>query len=290
MSNPEKSKPPTSEEDALTRMGTKRILEELRQKYGLAAPADQEAESNNKIGTSRVLADLQEKSRKFAKALEGVPYHSETIPAAEIREVVMARKICLGFVEHSEQYVHNLKSRFGQGAEFEKKKKEYLQSELANLEHALDALPIWRKKFSTEGEGGGVASESNESLTINSEMDSIYYITPHGSSLRLKKSIIADGLDMVASRFAEKIFFVGKTGKISVQPIEKFTVREYFTEKFSNCVRDENVSQDFHSHIRTYEKDGDIRAIVMPEDDTNEPHVGDRVNKIFKKIKGKGWK
>jgi len=294
MANPEKPKPPMSDEQRMKQMGTDRVLDDLRQKYKLP-PTDQtvstqKKEALEKTGYSRVLADIKEKTRRFAEALEGVPYHSETISATEMRSIAMARKICREFVDRSAQYVRDLESQFGKGAEFETKKKEHLKTELANLERALDMLPIWKEKISTESEGGGASPCSEEPLTVNPETDSVYYITPSGSSLRLKKTIIDEGLGNVFSRFAERIIFVGPKMKISVQPIKGFSVREYFTETFSDRLGSENVAHDFNSRLRIYEKDGDIKAIVMPEDDTSEPHAGDRVNKIFTRLKGKGWR
>lgn len=268
MSKPEKPRPP--DEELLKKMRTEEVFKDLQQKYGLETPAQGAPEAKNDHGMSRVLADLNARRKRFLESLEGIPFRVETIPADEIEQIIEARKLCRQFVEDSERATEGLADQ---------EKLNVLNNKLGELEGALDQLPLWTHKFSTESEGGGAAD--TEEMTVNPETDSVYFVTPHGASLRLKKSNLNEGLQNVISRFAEKIYFIRSDGTIILEPKVGYSVREYFGDDFNDLIWS-GADQDFPSKIKIFQSDdGKIHA-VLAEDKASILHTGDRVNKIHR--------
>lgn len=269
MSKPEKPQPPDIEE-RLKKMRTAEVLEDLTEKFGLKAPAPTAPETKKDLGMSRVLADLNARKKRFLESLEGIPFHTETIPADEINQIITARKLCRQFVEDSERATEGLTKQ---------EKLNALRNRLKELEAKLDELPLWTYKFSTESEGGGVAD--SEEMTVNTETDSVYFITPHGVSVRLKKSNLSEGLQNVITKFAAKIFFVKDDGAISLDPKVGYSVREYFGDDFDNLVWS-GVANDFPSKIKIFQSDDGKVHAVLADDEGTPVHTGDRVNKIHR--------
>ncbi|GEM_PF-3552858 len=265
-------------EDSLKNLRTEDVLSELDRKFG-RGNGNLDGNLQHGTRTDAVLDELDSQARRREKSLEGIPFHSDTIPAEEMRKIIEASEVCRQFIQGTENQIAELAASFGgDSAQFEEEKNALLKKQLADLEASLDRLPFWNRKFSTDNTNNGALAEAP--IAENPERDSIYYITPSSVSLRLKKVNLINGLNAVVNKFAEKIFFVRKR-EISLEPKLGYTVEEYFGEDFSNIIISGQVSFDFQSAIKTFQSsDGKIRDVI-PTNGKTEKHDGDRVNKIF---------
>lgn len=145
----------------------------------------------------------------------------------------------------------------------------------------LDSLPLWQYKFSTEYKQG-------RRQPWDWYNDSLYYVTPSGISLRLKKAVVREqGLAGVIQPPQEKVTFENKYDfnqsdsrpkQISTVPQIGWHVEEYQSEDFRQLMASGEISQDFPSHIVVVEHED------KPEVKTTglvHTHSGHNVKEIF---------
>lgn len=259
---------------ALKNMGSDRMIEDLRGKYRLPQ-VTQEPEDAQKtaqlvgMGSDSAIADLRRRRVEQEQRVAGLPVVYETYSEKELTQISQVR-----------QQLDMMTARFNvRVAGFKKDSPQYAkeaQQEIAKMVAYLDNLPLWKYKFSTEV-GASVRGPLKED-----DEDSIYYMTAHGISMRLRRASIADGygLDVVAQPFMEKIRFCDvRANRFESEPTLGLTVEDYASREFEERVKDPESKGDLVSPLAVYMKDGKPIAVGGPEDVRR--HNGDRVNKIF---------
>ncbi len=308
--NPEK---PLSPKDAaaLQRMGSDRVLEDLRKKY--KQPQTQ-AEPEFKPATKdvrsagvefNVLDDLRSKYQ--LPPVQAEPASQGTDQVSVLEELghgrVMAdlrrrdeeqKKLIAGLPVIHETYSAQELVEIAQVrkqleviiaafnvrvAGLDKKSPEYVkaaQPEVAKMIAYLDGLPLWKFKFSTEI-GAGVVGPLKEDA-----LDSLYYMTASGIAMRLRRVSLTEGvgLGVVAQPFMEKIRFCNaREGRFEGEPTLGLVVEDYTTRAFEERLKNPGEKSDFVSPIAVWVKNGKPVAVGGPSD--VHIHNGDRVNKIF---------
>ena len=229
---------------------------------------------NDPVGTQRVLADLEKRRRAAEEYIKDVLHHFETFSENELRMILLARDLAAAAVDAC---ADEAKSRGLTETDPDLGRKY-----LARLEIALDQLPIWAAKFSTETSGGGVEGP----MEIDPDKNSIYYVTPAGASMRLRRSSIEEGRGIreAAQPVAEKIYFEkqenGQFRELSLAPKLGFVVKEIFTGSFHKLLKQRQVENEHRSSIAIFEKDKKIYGFAAQDKDY-DMHDGDRVNNIY---------
>lgn len=273
--NPEK---PLSPEDVarLDKMGHSRVMEDLRSKYQQpqtqGEPVSQgsdQAAILRAMGHDRVMADMQKREEDRKRLLVGSTVVYETYSAQELAEVAQVR-------ERLDMMIAAFNVRV---AGLDKKSPEYVraaQPEVAKMIAYLDSLSLWEYKFSTEL-GASVVGPLTED-----ELDSLYYMTASGISMRLRRASLTEGagLGAVAQPFMEKMRFRDpQTKRFESVPMLGSTVEDCVTREFEERLKNRGEKSDFVSPLATWVKDGKPLAFGGPDDVSI--HNGDRVNRIF---------
>lgn len=261
-------KPPTPEKVALDRMGHDSVIKDLRAKYSL----EKETLPLNprEIGNSSI-EQLIQRQKDLEREVLVLPYTQERYSENELYAISEVNLQLGVFVSSFEARTQSL----------DKKSKQYqeeCEKGVAEVLNYLDRSPIWKFKFSTEA-SGGKAYGALESSSI----DSIYYMTESGISIRIKRAAIADGYEFktVIQPFMEKIFFTyGGKQKVPMEsePTLGLFVIDYETKEFANRIMSQGGG-DFVSPLVVYMKEGKPYAVAGPDDIWI--HEGDRVNELF---------
>ncbi len=307
--NPEK---PLSPKDAaaLERMGSDRVMEDLRNKYKQPqtqaepefSPAMKDARS---AGVEfNVLDDLRSKYQQpqvqAEPAFQGTDQGAILKGMGNVWKVDTQRRreeqerLSVGStIVHETYSVQELAqiaqvrerldmmiARFDvQVAGLDKKSPEYIKKaklEVAKMVAYLDGLPLWKFKFSTEI-GAGVVGP-----LVEDESDSLYYMTASGISMRLRRASLEEGhgLNRVAQPFMEKMRFrAPQINHFDGIPTLGSTVEDYATREFSERLRNPGEKSDFVSPLAVWVKDG--KPVAVGGSDDAYIHNGDRVNRIF---------
>lgn len=161
------------------------------------------------------------------------------------------------------------------------------------LEQKLDRFSFWKAKFST-GDYVGNSREYLQDLDVDPARDSLYYMSPSGATLRLKKAVLYDPVARAADTnhienavqpIADLVTFrkSGEDFHLELLPHIGFVVREYFTTTFQNALLQ---GAQIHglpivSPLELYVDDTGIRDIGCPSQFRAGTHDGHYVNKIF---------
>jgi len=151
-----------SEVKKLGDMGTARVLRDLGGKY----EKDEDAGVVGSMGSVDVLQDLSDKATRRKESLEGIIPERRTFSAKEI-----------GAMQAVDRLIRDFLDDFGDSTD---------PNDLTVLERRLDVLPLWRAKFSSGGR------DLHGELSFDEKINSVYYMTPSGASLRLKKAVFFD--------------------------------------------------------------------------------------------------
>lgn len=262
-------KPPKSkEEEMMEKIGTARVLEDLKRKY---RSGDKEPVSNGgpSIMPEETWKHLIGRRDAFLRSLEGLPRELHVVPHNEIAGLIRIQQILDVFLK-----------------EHERDKKLSDREAFSKLVSILDAITLWETKFATECSGG--ASDSVPLQAYNIDTDSLYYSTKSGSTLRLKTATLQDGgsLREVIQPITEKIVFEASDGQVDETPAIGSYVREYVTSSFDNAIRSGDASK-YQPGLRIYRRGDGIAAVSHIKDvrtgqeSFSVDHNGDRVNKIF---------
>ena len=187
---------------------------------------------------------------QLEKRLEGASYESPKFSAESIRRMGV---IIRGIREAAK------------GLEFE--------PAIAAVKQYLDGLE-WKAKFTTD------AGKKTE------EEDSIYYLTPEGSSLRLRFHDNPTKIEQVVQYFMEICEFENPDGSgVSSDPHIGWPLDEYLTPEFKALQLKvwqggEEISGDYVSKIRFYPLSNGSRMIGKLPPETFH-HSGHNVKKIF---------
>ncbi len=273
--NPEK---PLSAKNvaALERMGSDRVMKDLRAKYGLdqvqAGPESQSSDQKaipEGMGHDRVMADMQRRGEEQKRLLVGSSVVHETYSAQELVQIAEVREQLDMMVAEFNVRVAGLpKDSLGYMKE--------VGPEVAKMVAYLDSLPIWKFKFSTEI-GASVVGPLKED-----ELDSLYYMTASGISMRLRRASLPEGygLGAVVQPFMEKVRFCDMRAKrFESEPTLGLTVEDYASREFEERLKNAGEKDDFVSPLAVWMKDEKPVAFGGPDD--VRIHNGDRVNKIF---------
>jgi DNA relaxase NicK len=149
---------------------------------------------------------------------------------------------------------------------------------IANIMNMLDKMNnVWMYKFSTSPTDDGIELKE-------SPMDSVYYMTHSGASIRFKMANISKGLAKVVQPFAELIYFDKPSVEISTIPRLGYCPIEYWTQEFNDLISDKELSgisaTDYKSSIKKYYLNGKLLSIPK-NDKVIRDHNGGSVNKIY---------
>lgn len=149
----------------------------------------------------------------------------------------------------------------------------------------LDSVPLWEHKFST--------NHDHNRHPATAHKDSLYYVTPAGLSLRLKRTNARErGMEKVVQPFMERIVFMrsnmsinnGKAdpADISDEPKIGWWVQEYASQEFWDIQNMKKpVIGDYKSTVDlTSEKDNAGKTMLVEPQNVAD-HFGDQVNNIF---------
>ncbi len=149
----------------------------------------------------------------------------------------------------------------------------------------LDSVPLWKHKFST--------SHEPNRHTATAHKDSLYYVTPAGLSLRLKRTNAREeGMKRVVQPFMERIVFMrnnmsinnGKVdpADISNEPKIGWWVQEYSSQQFWDIQNMKKpVLGDYKSTVDLTPAKDDTGKIMLVEPQNVADHFGSQVNNIF---------
>lgn len=221
--------------------------------------------------SSGVLAELEERRRRKEEWLENSRLEHRTIPREEILGVCAVHRTLADFLD-----------RYGESTD-----PEHLKA----LVSYLDTLPLWKAKFST-GE-----YDREHRLVIDDVMDSLYYLTPSGLSLRLKRSLLVDGEKMgegsdmraVIQSFADLILFrrkeEGREAFLSYWddfPITGSPVTEYFSWTLEEVLNQPSSQvHAFESPVAVRRDEFGIKSVDCEAKFRAGTHEGHDVNKIY---------
>ncbi len=214
---------------------------------------------------------LAHRRNDFLKSLEGLRVKEHVVSTEELEKLIKVKKIVDVFLK-----------------EHEAKKVSSDTEGLKQLINILDRITLWKTKFSTECSGG--AGDEIPLQEYNPEMDSLYYTTPSGATLRLKTAALYDGRNLRAAiqPITEKIAFEGPHGELIESPRIGYNVREYFSPSFMSAMQEGNTNR-YTPELRIYRRaDASIVISHSKNERTGQEsfgadHDGDRVNKIFEK-------
>lgn len=212
---------------------------------------------------------LTDRRTAFLKSLEGLPVEQHVVSTEELEKLIKVKQIVDVFLKEHEQ-----------------KKTSSDKEALKQLIEILDRLTLWKTKFSTECSGG--AGDGIPLQKYNPEMDSLYYTTPSGATLRLKTAVLHDerNLRAVVQSITEKIAFEGPNGELVESPKIGYGVREYFSPSFISAMQEGNTNK-YLPRLRVYRRE-DASVVISHSEDIRTKqesfgadHDGDRVNKLF---------
>src|SRR3989344_4121713 len=227
-------------------------------------------------GMQKILEDLAEKKRIFEEYLKQLPKDLQEVPTEELKSMIEVMRFVRDFLTKYEAEA---------GAMSPDQKLRSSREKFNELCRNLDKMSIWAAKFSTENAGG--ASDAIPMEPFNQEIDSLYYVTCSGMSLRLKTAELAEGLSSVVQPVAERILFDIREGERSMvtSVTLKSRVVEYFSDSLNQTL-DNGTATTYQPKFFAY-KDGKETITVANFDEKQNKfvypsfHRGDRVNSVF---------
>ncbi len=206
-------------------------------------------------GFLKLVEDLKSAQETEKAALENVPFRLEIIPEGLMREL------------------------WNINQELKRKIKQYSSFENPSLvieNYLVSRADIFPFVFTT--------GEVEPSIS-----DSIYFVSPYGISLRLKRADLAKGIDgtqppdftgLVQPMVERIIFLDTKNQRVSLKPeigldVEESTSKEFFDSMNSNTP----PHSDYQSPIKIYEQNGQIIKVENPHQYIHHP--GNIVNVIL---------
>ncbi len=209
--------------------------------------------TEDESGFKRIVSDKTKDRAETTSYLEGKPFETTTFSPEAINKIILINKVLKGIMN----------------------KPIPVEDALAEIQQYL-STHTWRYVFTS-----GEVEPSAE--------DSIYYVTPEGASLRLKRyNVKATGdITKVVIPFHEKIFFFGEKNKIHLEPKIGSDVKEYISSEFLKLQRSNVVvDQAFKSEIRVYNiKPGDMPlpggGLLVKNVPNGHEHQGNKVTSIL---------
>lgn len=228
-----------------------------------------ETTGSEKSGFKNILNNLETQKQQLDKELETLAFTTEVFTVKEIQQIIEIKKRLVSYIDQFNQQAQGLNT---QSPEYTKLCDEYI----AQVISYLNSLSIWAHKFSTECSGGG----SDGPLEITPH-DSMYFVTEHGLSLRIKKANNTSGLSRVIQPFFEKIIFTeSEHNNASDKPELGRSIKEYSTREFFDLQNQASVTTDYHSKLKTYHKNNAVYYVEAPGS-SSVKHEGDRINRFF---------
>ncbi|HBU28018.1 TPA: hypothetical protein DEB00_02775 [Candidatus Uhrbacteria bacterium] len=264
-----------TEEERLRAMGSDRLLADLKRKYRQPAQASEgEVQKPEQSVKPSLVIDHLRAMQERKSELAALPFEHPMIPEAEMEQLSQA------WQEVERLRVRTVKRLAGlkrTSDAYRRITKEAVDDIVAYL----DQQPVWRYKFATQS-GGAPGEISN---TIHSE-DSLYYLSEHGASIRLKRSALYDenlAWRHVIQPIMELTLFSDSQSKgesFSRVPLPGYSVRDFETPEFADRLRDEEQLSGYVSELRVHEDHGVPRLVSnIPEGAWD--HLGDPVSVII---------
>lgn len=191
----------------------------------------------------KIIAEQAKRQQEAEKALKNLPYERKKFSPEAVNRIIMINK--------------DLK-RIIQGLD--------APTALSAVRGYLDSLP-WSFTF-TSGEVGKATDD-----------DSIYFMTPEGASLRLKRYNMKTGdITKVIQPFMERIVFEDDQSKVFFEPNIGLTVEEYLSPEFLALQKGDEVPDVFESKVRIYNDSGDF---IVKNVLNGLTHTGNKVNTLL---------
>jgi len=264
---------PPNDEDRLATMGTERVLSELRKKFGLDnnKSAATEAGSNDQPDRSKETWQerLSRKATEREKAMEG----------AGVREIFLSEDEVVSLQKTKRGLAERIQTAFDLLRDLDIDMPEYREAANKQIDEIvgfLDNSDFWATRFTT-------AIGSGSDAVSTSSLDSVYYMTRSGVSLRIKRSVIDDGYKFknAVQPFMELTLFGNphsEQERFKQLPENGLWVKDFLTPGFEDLISKQNGGKEYHSPLHMHEKDGWIVGVTGP--DNVWIHEGDRVNSI----------
>ncbi|OGZ10737.1 MAG: hypothetical protein A3D65_01715 [Candidatus Lloydbacteria bacterium RIFCSPHIGHO2_02_FULL_50_13] len=219
---------------------------------------------------------VEQQDRETKTRREGAIEVSSVIPQKEVHELKEIYREYREIAKATDYDVLSLRVRLGEDSqEYHQRAKARYIREMEELEALFDSQDIWLAKFTTDY----FSHASDEGLKVDEEKDSLYYVTPSGVSVRIKKSEVNEGKS-ARNDINEKILFMKPDGSYSSIPEMGTFVEEVWTERFEEILREGNP-QIFPSLITTYVKQEKTVDFSLPPESRVRLHHGHRVNVIY---------
>ncbi len=209
---------------------------------------------------------LARRKETLEDELKNLSFRHETLKLNELKALFEMRQKLNMLTEKD----RTSRSKLGNDiVRLESTSRKYLQE----LESYLDTIPVWSTKFST----GENPDQRNENI------DSHYYITKSGISLRLKQANLQkQGLAGVIQPLMDKVMFESPDGVLSEQPQVGYATYEYLTPDFLMLQEQGQIENDFTSPLKVYIKDDKPYYIELPAGaPARYKHEGHYVNEIL---------
>jgi hypothetical protein len=211
-----------------------------------------------RLGSDRVFQELAARQKAQVARIEGSELKRESYSRVQLTELFELRK--------------QLFARLGVNP----------KSKLREVESVMDRRDFWKHKFSTQPGSGDVND------LARSPQDSIYYLTPNGLSLRLKKILAYSPQEdepLVYPVFEKAVFHEdGQEGYVLAPRIGLWT-GEFASSDFLKLQRDfmagKPLPPEYQSKLGFYEKGGKIVGVASELKGEDPYHNGDRVNHIY---------
>jgi len=191
------------------------------------------------------------------------------------------KKESLELMPENEKWEEVLKLKQQSEYEILKEQIDYKNQKLSEMMAFLEKQPIWKYKFSTDNSSG-------RTLFAGQNLDSIYFLSHSGVTLRLKKENYLTDLRGVLKQLDDVCIFIdqkcnlihdiSRSDKeesipaefVSFEPKTGYRVQEYFSKEFL-----EHQNGAFKSKITLTEQDGKIKISNFDGD-----HSGHIINNI----------
>ena len=247
--------------EILARLGSEAALNDLDAKMRRTAPSQRNpaTQDDDPLRGRAVIEEIIKKQQVEQERLAKIPFIRLTFPH---RELITLSSLW----QHIKTAVvaNHQKSN---------------EARLAELERRLDVLRLWQSKFSTmPGSGIGDALERDTAI------DSVYYVTPSGISLRLRKVSLEEGrgLAEVALPYQERIIFASDTDRSqTLHPNLGKWVNEYSTRSFQRIFDQPIINADYQSKIHLHQTGRAVAGLSAPDREWLEAHTGDRINHLY---------
>ncbi|MBU1039285.1 hypothetical protein KKC17_03645 [Patescibacteria group bacterium] len=219
-------------------------------------------------GFAQAFGQFKNKQEQEFSEISKYPFKNEVISVDDLKKLKDIQDSLNNLIK---DYNHNAKLT-GSGIQ----KESLCQQYIVSIEKFLDNQNIWKYKFSTDSlSGGGTEEPLNKSV-----LDSLYYMSESGISLRLKLVNFSKGLGQVVQPLMEKTVFesIDQLIQIKENPEVGCVVNDYASEEFYKAL---NESTENYKSVINIHQDKDFIKGLTFSGSIKHKHLGDRVNQVI---------